>query len=62
MTMINDTACSFDLPLIDTHTHFDVDSFDHDREIQSQLAWDNGVRHLVLIGFLAKYFAQMVAC
>ena len=60
--MINDTACSFDLPLIDTHTHFDVDSFDHDREIQSQLAWDNGVRHLVLIGFLAKYFAQMVAC
>lgn len=60
--MINDMACSFDLPLIDTHTHFDVDSFDHDREIQSQLAWDNGVRHLVLIGFLAKYFAQMVAC
>ena len=62
MTMLNDTACSFDLPLIDTHTHFDVDSFDHDREIQSQLAWHNGVRHLVLIGFLAKYFAQMVAC
>ena len=62
MTIINDTACSFDLPLIDTHTHFDVDSFDHDREIQSQLAWHNGVRHLVLIGFLAKYFAQMVAC
>ena len=60
--MINDTACSFDLPLIDTHTHFDVDSFDHDREMQSQLAWHNGVRHLVLIGFLAKYFAQMVAC
>ena len=60
--MINDTACSFDLPLIDTHTHFDVDSFDHDREMQSQLAWNNGVHHLVLIGFLAKYFAQMVAC
>lgn len=60
--MINDTACSFDLPLIDTHTHFDVDSFDHDREMQSQLAWDNGVHHLVLIGFLAKYFTKMVAC
>lgn len=60
--MINDPTCSFDLPLIDTHTHFDVDSFDHDREIQSQLAWDNGVHHLVLIGFLAKYFAQMLAC
>ena len=62
MTILNDTACSFDLPLIDTHTHFDVDSFDHDREMQSQLAWHNGVHHLVLIGFLAKYFAQMVAC
>ena len=60
--MINETACSFDLPLIDTHTHFDVDSFAHDREMQSRLAWHNGVRHLVLIGFLAKYFAQMVAC
>lgn len=50
------------LPLIDTHTHFDVDSFDVDREWQSQLAFDKGVRHLVLIGFLAKYFTQMVAC
>ena len=60
--MINETVCSFDLPLIDTQTHFDVDSFDHDREIQSQLAWHNGVHHLILIGFLAKYFAQMVAC
>ncbi len=62
MTIINDTACSFDLPLIDTHTHFDVDSFDYDRKMQSQLAWHNGVHHLVLIGFLAKYFAQMVVC
>lgn len=48
--------------LIDTHTHFDVPEFDHDRELQSKLAYQNGVRHLVLIGFLAKYFEQMVAC
>lgn len=50
------------LPLIDTHTHFDVAEFDHDRALQSKLAYQNGVRHLVLIGFLAKYFEQMVAC
>lgn len=50
------------LHLIDTHTHFDVDAFDHDRAEQSRLAYDNGVRHLVLIGFLAKYFQQMADC
>lgn len=49
-------------PLIDTHTHFDVDIFDHDRAEQSALAYQAGVRHLVLIGFLAKYFGQMLAC
>lgn len=50
------------ISLIDTHTHFDVAEFDHDRALQSKLAYQNGVRHLVLIGFLAKYFEQMVAC
>ena len=50
------------LPLIDTHTHFDVEVFDSDREQQSQVAFEHGVQHLVLIGFLAKYFDQMVAC
>lgn len=49
-------------PLIDTHTHFDVPEFDSDRELQSALAYQNGVRQLVLIGFLAKNFPQMVAC
>lgn len=50
------------MSLIDTHTHFDVPEFDHDRAEQSRLAYEAGVRHLVLIGFLAKYFEQMVAC
>lgn len=50
------------LPLIDTHTHFDIQVFDNDRERQSQLAFEQGVQHLVLIGFLAKYFDQMVTC
>lgn len=49
-------------PLIDTHTHFDMPVFDHDRETQSALAYQKGVRHLVLIGFLAKHFEQMVSC
>ncbi|WP_394261660.1 TatD family hydrolase [Moraxella boevrei] len=50
------------LKLIDTHTHFDVPEFDIDRELQAELAFDNGVKHLILIGFLAKYFEQMVLC
>lgn len=50
------------IEIIDTHTHFDVPEFDHDRAEQSALAYDNGVRHFVLIGFLARYFEQMVAC
>lgn len=48
--------------MIDTHTHFDVPEFDHDREILAKQAYENGVEHLVLIGFLAKYFEQMTAC
>ncbi len=47
-------------PMIDTHTHFDVDCFDHDREKQSILAYQSGVYHIVLVGFLAKHFRQMV--
>lgn len=50
------------LAMIDTHTHFDVPEFDHDREVLAQQAYQQGVEHLVLIGFLAKYFAQMTAC
>lgn len=48
--------------MFDTHTHFDVPAFDHDREEQAKLAYQHGVEHLVLIGFLAKYFEQMTAC
>ena len=50
------------IKLIDTHTHFDVPEFDHDRAEQCVLAYQNGIKHLVLIGFLAKNFSQMVAC
>lgn len=46
--------------LIDTHTHFDVEEFDDNRQNLTQKAHTQGVRHLVLIGLLSKYFARMV--
>lgn len=45
--------------LIDTHTHFDVSIFDADREQQVLNAMQAGVRHLVLVGYVAKYFERM---
>ena len=46
-------------PLIDTHTHFDAPIFDDDREILTQQAHNQGVRHLVLVGYLYQYFERM---
>lgn len=46
--------------LIDTHTHFDVPDFEHDRLQLSQLAYERGVKALVLIGFLAKRFDTLI--
>ena len=46
-------------PLIDTHTHFDVPMFDDDRVRQAQLAYDKGVRHLVLVGYLHRHFSRL---
>ena len=48
------------LPLIDTHTHFDVPEFDHDRLVLAKLARQRGVQALVLIGFLAQRFDTLV--
>lgn len=45
--------------LIDTHTHFDVEEFDHDRAALAQQSVQQGVHALVLIGYLAKYFPRM---
>lgn len=47
--------------LIDTHTHFDVPEYDESRAKMANSAYQQGVRHLILIGFVAKYFEQMVA-
>ena len=46
-------------PLIDTHTHFDAPIFDGDREILAQKTYEQGVRHLVLVGYLHTHFERM---
>ncbi|WP_066800521.1 TatD family hydrolase [Moraxella oblonga] len=46
--------------LFDTHTHFDVPEYDDRRDEFNTSAYHNGVRHLVLIGYLARYFDRMV--
>lgn len=48
------------LPLIDTHTHFDVSAFEHDRLQLAELGYQRGVKALVLIGFLAERFDKMI--
>ncbi|WP_296243649.1 MULTISPECIES: TatD family hydrolase [unclassified Psychrobacter] len=46
-------------PLIDTHTHFDEPVFDVDRDEQLQKAYQHGVRHLVLVGYLHQHFERL---
>lgn len=46
-------------PVIDTHTHFDAPVFDMDRPPQAQQAYGVGVHHLVLVGYLYRYFARL---
>lgn len=45
--------------LFDTHTHFDVSDFDHDRETLAYQAKQVGVDALVLIGFLQSRFSKL---
>ena len=48
------------LKLFDTHTHFDVPDFDHDREQLAYTAKKAGVEGLVLIGFLQQRFQDLI--
>ncbi len=50
------------ITLFDTHTHFDVPDFDQDRLQLAALAKKMGVEHLVLIGFIAERFQNLIAC
>lgn len=46
-------------PLIDTHTHFDAPVFDQDRAALIQKAYEEGVHHLVLVGYVYRHFERM---
>lgn len=46
-------------PLIDTHTHFDEPVFIADRAEQIVQTSAAGVRHLLLVGYLRRYFERM---
>lgn len=46
-------------PLVDTHTHFDAPVFDTDRIEQAKQAYEQGVRHLVLVGYLYRHFERL---
>lgn len=49
------------MQLFDTHTHFDVADFDHDRQQLARQAKKAGVEALVLIGFVASRFDELIA-
>ncbi|MEC5209498.1 TatD DNase family protein [Psychrobacter sp. PL15] len=46
-------------PIVDTHTHFDAPLFDSDRQLQAQEAYENGVHHLALVGYLYRHFDRL---
>ncbi len=48
------------LQLFDTHTHFDVDEFDHDRQQLAEQAYQAGVKGLILIGFIQSRFKNLL--
>ncbi|ENX17434.1 hypothetical protein F895_01015 [Acinetobacter sp. CIP 64.2] len=48
------------MQLFDTHTHFDVADFDHDRQHLAEQAKRVGVEALVLIGFLESRFDELI--
>jgi TatD DNase family protein len=48
------------LRLFDTHTHFDVPDFDHDREQLAYTAKKSGVEGLILIGFSQERFPDLI--
>ncbi|WP_425915650.1 TatD family hydrolase [Acinetobacter sp. TSRC1-2] len=47
-------------PLFDTHTHFDVPDFDHDREQLARAAKAVRVERLILIGFVQSRFKDLL--
>ncbi|MGO1965357.1 MAG: TatD family hydrolase [Moraxellaceae bacterium] len=58
-SIITNKSVSTVYPLVDTHTHFDAPVFDHDRESEARNAYENGVHHLVLVGYLHRHFQRL---
>ncbi len=54
-----DHKAEYRYPLIDTHTHFDAPVFDNDRGSEAKSAYENGVEHLVLVGYLYRHFDRL---
>ncbi|MCJ0829856.1 TatD family hydrolase [Acinetobacter sp. NIPH1876] len=48
------------MQLFDTHTHFDVADFEHDRQHLAEQAKQVGVDALVLIGFVESRFDELI--
>lgn len=48
--------------VIDTHTHFDMPIFATHRVALAQQAYRRGVKHLVVAGYIADTFSDIVAC
>lgn len=46
---------------IDTHCHFDVEEFAHDRQQVAADAYAQGVEAIAVIAYLAKYWPQLLA-
>lgn len=46
--------------LIDTHTHFDLPDYDKQRQVYIDNAIQNGIRHIILIGYVARHFGRMI--
>ncbi len=59
LSTINNSKPPVLYTLIDTHTHFDAPVFDHDRAQQAQHAYKQGVRHLILVGYLYRHFGRL---
>ena len=58
---LNSARASAVYPMIDTHTHFDAPVFDHDRRQQAKRAYTQGIRHLMLVGYLHRHFDRLYA-
>lgn len=46
--------------LIDTHTHLDFPDFDHDLHEQINLASQQGIKHIIIAGYIEEHFDRIL--